>query len=85
MASAGKNVGHHLPEIMFVYSSLIVRPQSGDGGWRPTPRNDSVAMVKIAYPKRTVSSTTIGPSTFGKISLVMMYGPDSPRSFAAVT
>ena len=85
MASAGKSVGHQTPEIMFVYSSLTVSPQSGDGGWIPTPRNDSVATVKIAYPKRTVSSTTVGPRTFGKISRDRMNGPDSPRSLAAVT
>ena len=48
MARAGKSVDHQIPEIMFVYSSLTLRPQSGDGGWRPTPRNDSVATVKIA-------------------------------------
>ena len=48
MASAGKSVGHQMPVIMLLYSSLTVRPQSGDGGWRPTPRNDSVATVKIA-------------------------------------
>ena len=70
---------------MFVYSSLTVRPQSGDGGWMPTPRNDSVATVKIAYPKRTVISTTVGPRTFGKISRDRMNRPDSPRSLAAVT
>ena len=29
-------------------SSLIVRPQSGDGGWMPAPRNDSVAIVNTA-------------------------------------
>ena len=48
IASAGNNVGHQTPEIMFAYSWLTVRPQSGDGGWSPTPRNDSVATVKIA-------------------------------------
>ena len=86
MASAGKSVVHQMPEIMFVYSSLTIwRPQSGDGGWMPTPRNDSVATVKIAYPKRTVSSTTIGPRMFGKISRTMMNRPDSPRSLAEVT
>ena len=29
-------------------------------------------MVKIAYPSRTVNSTTIGPITFGRISANMM-------------
>src|SRR3990170_1762010 len=85
IARAGNKVGHHFPATMFEYSSLILRPQSGDGGWIPTPRNDRVATVKIAYPKRTVNSTTIGPRTFGKISRAMMNGPDSPRSLAAVT
>ena len=32
----------------------------------PTPRNDRVATVKIAYPNRTVSSTTIGPGDVGQ-------------------
>ena len=48
MARAGKSVDHQTPLIMFVYSWLTLSPQSGDGGWRPTPRNDRVATVKIA-------------------------------------
>ena len=48
MASAGKSVGHQMPAMMLLKSSLTVRPQSGDGGCRPTPRNDSVATVKMA-------------------------------------
>src|SRR6478672_8959273 len=85
IASAGKTVGHHTPAIMFEYSWLTDRPQSGAGGWMPTPRNDNVATVKIAYPTRTVSSTTIGPRMLGRISRTMMNGPLSPRSRAAVT
>src|SRR4029077_14216482 len=56
IARAGNRVGHQMPAIMFAYSWLTDRPQSGEGGWTPTPRNDRVATVKIAYPKRTVSS-----------------------------
>ena len=51
MASAGKSVVHQIPAIMLVYSSEIWRPQSGDGGWMPTPRKDSVATVKIGIPE----------------------------------
>src|SRR3990170_2011442 len=78
IARAGNKGGHHFPATMFEYSSLMLRPQSGDGGWIPTPRNDRVATVKMAYPNLTVSSTTIGPRTIGKISRAMMNGPDSP-------
>jgi hypothetical protein len=48
MARAGKKVGHQTPAIMLLNSSATWRPQSGDGGWMPTPRNDRVATVKIA-------------------------------------
>ena len=51
----------------------------------PKPRNDSVATAKIAYPSRTVNSTMIGCSTFGRISANMMYGDRSPRRRAAAT
>ena len=41
-------------------------PQSGVGSCTPNPRNDSVAIVKIAYPRRTVDSTMIGPQHVGQ-------------------
>ena len=43
IAMAGNRVDHQIPAIMLVYSSLTLKPQSGDGGWSPTPRNDRVA------------------------------------------
>ena len=57
-------------------------PQSGVGGWTPKPRNDRVATVKMAYPSRTVNSTRIVGTTFGRISTNMMYGGFSPSSRA---
>ena len=36
--------------------------------------------MKTAYPRRTVTSTMIGPMTLGRISANMMYGARSPRS-----
>src|SRR5262249_41249355 len=85
IARAGNSVGHQSPADRYVYSSDTCRPQSGDGGWIPSPRKDRVATVKIAYPRRTVNSTMTGCRTFGRISTNMMYGARSPRSFAAET
>src|ERR1700728_922386 len=46
-------------------------PQSGVGGWMPKPRKDSVATVKIAYPRRTENSTSTAGRTLGKISMTI--------------
>ena len=51
----------------------------------PKPRKLSDATVKIAYPSRTVVSTRIGGSTFGRISTNMMCSAPSPRNSAAAT
>ena len=51
----------------------------------PKPMKVSEATVKIAYPSRTVNSTTIGGITFGRISAYMMYVARSPRRRAACT
>src|ERR1700730_5167139 len=48
IANAGKSTGHQRLLIRNVYCSAIVRPQSGAGGGMPKPRNDSVAIAKIA-------------------------------------
>ena len=43
----------------------------------------SEATAKIAYPRRTVASTSTIGITFGSTSANMMYGVFSPRSCAA--
>src|SRR5262249_35434023 len=68
IASAGNSVGHQRPPTRYEYCSKIERPQSGAGGWIPKPMKESVAVAKIAYPRRTVNSTRTGPRTLGRIS-----------------
>ena len=67
-ASAGNIDGHHTSLSKLVRSSKIVRPQSGEPGCEPKPMKARPAIVKTAYPRRTVNSTMIGPKTLGRIS-----------------
>src|SRR6185437_7938974 len=66
-AAAGKITIHHAT-CMYARPFAIWRPQSGDGSCRPSPRNEIVAAVKMAYARRTVASTVIGPVMVGRIS-----------------
>ncbi len=84
IASAGNSVIHQYGSISVQYW-LICAAQSGEGGATPNPRKASEATAKIAYPSRTVNSTTTSGKTFGRISENMMYGARSPRSRAAWT
>ncbi len=40
-------------------------PSDGEVGGTPTPRNDSVASVRMAAATWIVASTSTGPSTLG--------------------
>ncbi len=60
-----------------------MRPQSGVGGWTPTPMKLSVAIAKTAKASRTTNSTRTTARTLGRTSRNMMYASPSVRTRAA--
>src|SRR5207244_9777966 len=48
--------------------SLIIRPQSAAGGWRPKPRKLRPAIRPIEYVRRRLASTMSGLVSIGRIS-----------------
>ena len=82
MAIAGQITANWLEKI-FRRASFTMVPQSGSGGGSPMPRKPRVPMAKIAYPTRSMPSTSSGPRALGRISLNMMNQTLSPRVSAA--
>ena len=60
-------------------------PSEGSVGGSPTPRNDSVASARIAWPSDKVAITSTGPSTLGRMWLNMMRAEPMPITRAAIT
>src|SRR5262245_53624323 len=65
-ATPGKMVIHHSPENKNSLPIRINVPSDGSVGGTPTPRNESVASVRIAVAMLIVASTSTGPSTLGR-------------------
>ena len=64
---------------------LSIRPHDGVGGCVPTPRNDSVASIRMALPSQIEAMMRIGAVTLGRICVVMMRGWRQPIAWAAST
>ena len=75
-AAPGKMVIHHSPENKKSLPMRISVPSDGSVGGTPTPRNDSVASVRIAVAMLIVASTSTGPSTLGSRCRAMIPSGD---------
>ena len=84
-SAPGKIVIHHSPENRKSLPTRISVPSEGEVGGTPTPRNDSVASVRIAVATWIVASTSTGPSTLGSTWRRMMRSGDTPMTRAACT
>ena len=84
-AAPGKMVIHHSPENKNSLPMRISVPSDGSVGGTPTPRNDSVASVRIAVAMLIVASTSTGPSTLGSRCRAMMPSGATPITRAACT
>src|SRR5205814_9744984 len=62
-----------------------IKPHDGVGGWVPTPREESVASIRIALPSQIEAMTRIGAVTLGRMWLMMMRGWRHPMACAAST
>src|SRR3954469_1129268 len=83
MASTGRKTDHGwIP--MASRFSLIIRPQSAVGGWRPKPRKLTAATRLIEYVMRRPISTSSGLVTFGSSSPVTIRQRFSPTTSAAL-
>ncbi len=60
-------------------------PSDGLVGGTPTPRNDSVASVMMAWPTWIVASTSTGPSTLGSTWRRSRRQRETPMRRAACT
>ena len=85
MARPGKRASHGACSMNAGPLLLSMRPHEGVGGWVPTPRNESVASMRIALPSQIEAMTRIGAVTFGRIWLRMMRGWRQPMACAAST
>ena len=84
IASTGSSTAHACTVIESRFS-LIIRPQSDVGGWRPKPRKLTAAMRPIEKVMRRPSSTSSGLVTFGSSSPSMIRERFSPTASAALT
>src|SRR5262249_57890820 len=64
-ASPGNTTIHQAPDGRYALPVRTSVPSEGEGGGLPTPRKDSVASVRIAFPSPMVAMTTMGPITLG--------------------
>ena len=62
-----------------------IKPHDGVGGCVPTPRNESVASMRIALPSQIEAMTRIGAVTLGRMWLRMIRGWRQPMACAAST
>src|SRR5207302_6073301 len=62
-----------------------IKPHDGVGGWVPTPRNESVASIRIALPSQIEAMTRIGAVTLGRMWVMMIRGWRHPIACAAST
>ena len=76
---------HHSPENRKSLPMRISVPSDGCVGGTPTPRNDSVASVRIAVATWIVASTSTGPMTLGSTCFRMMRSGATPTTRAACT
>src|SRR6185503_9252986 len=81
MASTGRNTDHGWTVIARRFS-LIIRPQSAEGGCRPKPRKLTPATIPIEYVMRSPISTSSGLVTFGRSSPKTMRQRFSPTTSA---
>ncbi len=70
---------------MSVAFSRTIEPQSAVGGWMPSPRKDSAAIVRNTKQNRKPNSATSGGRMFGRTSRVMIQPSLSPCRRAAST
>src|SRR5439155_18660329 len=62
-----------------------IKPHDGVGGWVPTPRNESVASIRIALPSQIEAMTRIGAVTLGRMWVMMIRGWRHLLAYAAST
>ncbi len=62
-----------------------IRPHAGVGSCTPSPRYESEASRRIAWPTKVVSMIRYGAITFGAMCLRMMRRSEKPQARAAST